>query len=121
LLRALPAVEAFADDRVLFLTRRELATRALESGPAPTNGLAEYHGQRCVVTVAGMGDVRPDAIRTLARYAMHELGHTFGLHHCLDPRCAMYPHWTRSFASGEASFCTYCREKSEQRVRQGKS
>jgi predicted Zn-dependent protease len=52
---------------------------------------------------------------------MQEVGHTYGLHHCLDPRCAMYPQWTPSYALGEASFCTYCRDSSDAKIRTTKS
>lgn len=121
LLDALPKVQAFADDKVLFLTSRKLAPRKLPSGEAPTTGLSRYKSQRAIVTSSVIKSLNPDTVKTLARYAMQELGHTFGLHHCLDPRCAMYPTWTPSFAGGEASFCVFCRETSEATIRMTKS
>ena len=57
------------------------------------------------------------AHKHIARHALHQIGHLWDLHHCLDPRCAMYPSWTPSFATGEALFCPFCREKSEQKIR----
>jgi archaemetzincin len=121
LLDSLPKVQAFADDKVLYLTTRKLAPRKLVSGEAPTYGLARYNAQRCVVTSAHMKGLAPDNVKVLARHAMQEVGHAFGLHHCLDPRCAMYPQWTPSYPAGEASFCTFCRDQSEQKIRQTKS
>jgi len=121
LLDALPKVLAFSDDKVLFLTARKLMPRKLVSGEAPTYGLSRYNHQRCIVTTAHLKALGPDTVKTLARYAMQEVGHAFGLHHCLDPRCAMYAQWTPSFPAGEASFCTFCREQSEQKIRQTKS
>ena len=120
LLDTLPRVQAFADDKVLYLTARKLAPRKLVSGEAPTLGHSRYGQQRALVTSAQVKNVAEN-VRLLARYAMQELGHTFGLHHCLDPRCAMYPQWTPSYALGEASFCTYCRDSSDAKIRTTKS
>lgn len=120
LLETLPKVQAFADDKVLFLTARKLAPRKLVSGEAPTFGLARYNQQRAVVTSTQIKSVAEN-VRLLARYAMQELGHSFGLHHCLDPRCAMFPQWSPSYAQGDAIFCVFCREQSEQKIRQMKS
>ncbi len=89
LLEQAPSVRAFSDDKVLYLTGRKLAPRKLLSGEAPTYGISKYGGQRALVSTAHMKNV-PDNVKTVARYALQELGHTWGLHHCLDPRCAMY-------------------------------
>jgi predicted Zn-dependent protease len=121
LLDGLPRVQAFSDDKVLFVTTRKLAPRKLVSGEAPTYGLSRYNAQRCLVTSAHLKTLDPDTVKTLARFAMQEVGHAFGLHHCLDARCAMYAQWTPSYPLGEASFCTFCREQSEQKIRQTKS
>lgn len=120
LLDSMPKVTAFADDKVLYLTSRKLAPRKLASGEAPTHGLAQYNGQRAVVSTASVKNVT-DNVKTVARYALQELGHTFGLHHCLDPRCAMYAQWTPTYAGGEATFCVFCREQTEQKIRAAKS
>ena len=69
-----------------------------------------------------MGDVYlNENVKVIARYALQELGHTWGVHHCLDPRCAMYPHWTPSYLTGDAIFCTFCREQTDQKVSLAKS
>lgn len=121
LLAALPPATAMSDDRVLFLTKRQLAPRALISGEAPTLGFTEYLGQRSIVSTHGLEPLDAENISKATRLAMQEIGHAFGLHHCLDPRCAMYPPWTRSYSAGDAHFCTYCRDKSELKIRQLKS
>jgi len=44
--------------------------------------------------------------------AVHELGHTFGLGHCQNPRCVM--HFSNSLADTDwkqAAFCSKCRPK----------
>jgi predicted Zn-dependent protease len=120
LLDALPVVHAFQDDKVLFLTSRKLAPRKLPSGEAPTTGLSRYGGQRAVVTSAHIKNLA-DNVAQLARHAMQEIGHAYGLHHCLDPRCAMYPQWTPSYLQGDAIFCTFCREQTEAKIRSLKS
>ena len=120
LVRAAPSPRVYADDRVLYLTARPLKDRNLVSGVAPTQGFAEYGGQRALITTHGIKDVEA-SLKLVARYAMHQLGHCWDVHHCLDPRCAMYPPWTPSFSAGDATFDTFCREKSEQKIRLAKS
>ena len=47
-----------------------------------------------------------------AKEAIHELGHTFGLEHCPDPKCVM--HFSNSLADTDhkqAAFCGQCRPK----------
>lgn len=120
LLQELPGVRAFADDKVLYVTTRKLAARKLASGEAPTFGLSQYNGQRAIVSAAHIKNL-PENVEALARLSLHELGHTWGLHHCLDPRCSMYPPWTPSYPEQEPIFCVFCREQSEQRIRLTKS
>ncbi len=120
LLASLPKVMAFSDDKVLFVTKRKLAPRKVPSGEAPTFGLSEYGGQRCVVTTAHIKNLE-DNVKLLSRFSLQEVGHCFGLHHCLDPRCSMYPPWTPSFVNGDSIFCTFCREQSETKIRSLKS
>jgi hypothetical protein len=33
----------------------------------------------------------------------------------------MYPPWTMGYEEGDSTFCNFCREKSEQKIRLGKS
>jgi len=120
LVRAAPMPRVYADDRILYLTSRPLKERTLLSGTAPTHGFADYSGQRALITTAGVKDLEA-SLKLVARHAMHQLGHCWDLHHCLDPRCAMYPPWTPSFAAGDAMFDTFCRDKSEQKIRLAKS
>ncbi|MBL9039435.1 MAG: hypothetical protein JNG84_13030 [Archangium sp.] len=120
LLAALPKVQAFADDKVLFLTAKKLAPRKLLSGETPTYGVSQYSQQLALVSSAQVKGLEEN-VDTLARYALQEVGHCYGLHHCLDPRCSMFPQWTPSYPEGDAIFCVFCREQSEQRIRLTKS
>lgn len=116
LIEALPKPRTFADDKVLFLTSRKLKDRELPSGKAPTHGWAEHNKVYAIISTHGMKDFEA-AYKLICRHALHQIGHLWDLHHCLDPRCAMYPTWTPSFPQGDSIFCTFCREKSEQKIR----
>jgi hypothetical protein len=120
LLHALPSPRAYTDDKVLYLTQRKLKPRSLISGELPTSGFALQNGPRALVSSAGVKDLEA-GLKIIARHAMHQLGHTWELHHCLDPRCAMYPPWTLNFDAGDTFFETFCRDKSEQKIRLAKS
>jgi predicted Zn-dependent protease len=120
LLRAAPSVRAYADDKLLYITKRKLKDRALPSGSGPTPGFCLYNESRALISVAGAPDLEAN-LKEVGRHAMHQLGHLWELHHCLDPRCAMYPPWTLGYDEQEASFCNFCRDKSEQKIRLAKS
>ncbi len=120
LLDEVKGIRSYKDDKVLLLTSRKLKDRELPSGVAPTTGFARQGKDRAVLSIAPHKDLE-SAFKAISRHALHQLGHLWELHHCLDPRCSMYPPWTPSFIQGEAIFCTFCREKSEQKIRLGKS
>lgn len=120
LLDKAPPTRAFQDDKILYVTQRKLLPRKLATGEAPTFGLSRYNAQQALVSSAHIKNLAEN-VKTLARYAMQELGHCWGLHHCLDPRCSMYPVWTPTYAAGEPSFCVFCRDTSEQKIRLAKS
>ncbi|HYO67928.1 MAG TPA: hypothetical protein VEU33_17810, partial [Archangium sp.] len=94
--------------------------RELAGGKAPTPGFAQYNKSRAIISTHGYKDLEA-SFKPVARNALQQIGHLWGLHHCLDPRCSMYPPWTPSFSAGEATFCTFCRDKSEQKLRLAKS
>ncbi|MDQ3263935.1 MAG: hypothetical protein M3Y59_09770 [Myxococcota bacterium] len=116
LVNELGKIRSFADDKILFLTSRKLKDRQLVSGVAPTQGWSKYGKDRAILSTHGMKDLET-AHKQVSRHALHHLGHLWELHHCLDPRCSMYPPWALTFGQGDAIFCTFCREKSEQKIR----
>lgn len=120
LLADVRGVRAYQDDKLLYLTSKKLKDRQLPSGTAPTPGICTDGKERALVSTAGIKDLEAGA-KVLGRHALHQLGHLWELHHCLDPRCSMYPPWTPSFVQGDAVFCTFCRDKSEQKIRMAKS
>ncbi len=128
LLREVEPVRTLPDDKVLHVTSAPLALPPGPLGEPPCWGFADFGGERAVVTTAklpprGVTEASIEAWRQrLAREAIHAIGHTWDLHHCYDPRCAMHPSWSQGLpASPEPDLCTFCREKSERKVRLAKT
>jgi predicted Zn-dependent protease len=115
LLLELDAVKTFADDKLFYLTSEPLASRELATGKLPTPGDAQFGGERALVTSHGLGK-GDDLIRRLAKISVHQAGHLWELHHCLDGRCSMFTPWAEQFAVGDPLLCSFCREQSEARI-----
>jgi predicted Zn-dependent protease len=121
-------IRLVADDKVVYLSGAALSLAPGPLGAPPCWGFAEYGGQRAVVSLAGLPargatEASIEAWRRrLARETIHVIGHLWDLHHCYDPRCAMHPSWSPNLAAApEADLCTFCREKSERKIRLAKS
>lgn len=128
LLREVEPVRTFADDKVLFIVGAPLALKPGPLGEPPCWGFAEFGGMRAVITTSklpprGVTEASIENYRRrLAREAIHSIGHLWDLHHCYDPRCAMHPSWSQSLpANPEMDLDTFCREKSERKVRLAKT
>jgi len=120
LLSLAPKVDGLPADRTLYLTQRKLRPRKLLAGELPTLGLSQPKNMRALLSLPSHEELEPQ-LKHIFRMAIAELGHCFGLHHCLDPRCAMYPPWTLSQNNAEAVFCSFCRILSERHIRAQKS
>ncbi len=128
LLAEVEPVKTFADDKVLYLTAAPLAMKPGPLGEPPCYGFAQFGGERAVVSTArlplrGVTEASIEVFRRrLAREAVHFVGHLWDLHHCYDPRCAMHPSWSPALpAEPEYSLDTFCREKSERKIRLAKT
>ena len=121
-------VKTFADDKVLYLTSAPLSIAAGPLGEPPCWSFAQYGGERAVLSTSrflarGVSEASIEAWRKrLARESIHAVGHLWDLHHCYDARCAMHPPWSPGLgASPESDLCTFCRDKSERRIRMSKT
>lgn len=128
LLREVSPVRAFADDWVLYVTSAPLSLPPGPLGEPPCYGFADVEKDWAVVSTArlsqrGSSETSVEAFqRRLAREAVHAVGHLWNLHHCVDARCAMHPSWSPALpASPEMDLCTFCREKSERKIRLAKT
>jgi archaemetzincin len=128
LLAEVDPVKTFADDKVLYLTTARLSMKPGPLGEPPCYGFAQYGGERAVVSTAllpprGVTEASIEAFRRrLARESVHFVGHLWDLHHCYDPRCAMHPSWSPGLpADPEYDLDTFCREKSERKIRLAKT
>ncbi len=128
LLREADPVRTFADDKVLYITSAPLALPQGPLGEPPCWGFADFGGERAVISTSkiparGVSEASIEAWRRrLAREATHAIGHTWDLHHCYDPRCAMHPSWSQGLpADPEIDLCSFCREKSEHKIRLAKT
>jgi predicted Zn-dependent protease len=128
LLREAPHVRSLPDDKVIYITSAPLALKPGPLGEPPCWGFADFGGERAVVSTArfparGVSEASVETWRKrLAREAIHALGHTWDLHHCYDPRCAMHPSWSPGLPEKpEMDLCTFCREKSERKIRLAKT
>jgi archaemetzincin len=82
-------------------------------------GEAQLGGPRAIVSVHRLrdefyGQPRDEAKLDLrlAKEALHELGHTFGLRHCEDWRCVMASsHAVERLDLKEAQFCRQCAQR----------
>jgi archaemetzincin len=124
LLREVAPIRTLPDDKILYITAAPLALPPGPLGEPPCWGFAEFGGERAVVSLSplpprGVSEASIEAFRRrLAREAIHAIGHTWDLHHCYDARCAMHPSWSQGLpANPEMDLCSFCREKSERRIR----
>jgi archaemetzincin len=128
LLRDAPPVRSLPDDKVLYITSAPLSLPKGPLGDPPCWGFADFGGERAVISTSRLParGVTEASIETwrrrLAREAIHSLGHTWDLHHCYDPRCAMHPSWSQGLPERpEMDLDTFCREKSERKIRLAKT
>ena len=99
-------------DRILALTAVDLFLPVLTW----VFGEAQLDGPAAVVSTSRLHPeayglpADPDRVRArLLTEAVHELGHTFGLRHCLDPACAMRGStYAEEIDLKTPSFCVAC-------------
>ncbi|HWV37109.1 MAG TPA: hypothetical protein VN033_01385 [Vulgatibacter sp.] len=126
LLEEAETVKLVADDKLLYLTHANLVQPEGPVGRPPTFGLAQHGGNRAVASCANFPKTLEEGSdefrKRLAKQAVREIGRTWELHTCIDPKCAMHPSWSDAFETHvEPVLCAFCREKSEERIRMAKT
>jgi archaemetzincin len=70
-------------------------------------GQAEISGNYAIISLSRLHDISHEKyISRMVKEAVHELGHTFGFHHCPDARCVM--HFSNTLADTDYKNETYC-------------
>jgi archaemetzincin len=82
-------------------------------------GLAQLRGRVALVSTRRLDPTfygeKPSPglfLERVVKEAIHELGHTFGLGHCADPRCVMsFSNSISDVDAKSAAFCPDCKKK----------
>lgn len=115
LLSGLEKLGGAKDEKVLGVVDADLYTPGLNFvfGQANvTTGTAIISLCRLREEYYGLPQDEDKFLERAAKEAVHELGHTFGLEHCTDPKCVM--HFSNSLQDTDlkqAAFCSQCRPK----------
>jgi archaemetzincin len=110
------AAHAPGAQRVLGVTDADLYSEGLNF----VFGIAESPGRAAVISTARLRAADNEALfrARVLKEAMHELGHTLGLGHCDDHRCAMYFSNTLADTDRKGSrLCPDCRARLSARSR----
>jgi archaemetzincin len=123
--RILQRLEIGATGRTLGVIDRDLYVPDLNF----VFGLADTIGRRAVIALPrlrqrfyGLADDEPLFLERVAKEAVHELGHTYGLGHCRNRRCVMA--FSNSLADTDykgKQFCLACWGLAIRQVRDGQA
>jgi archaemetzincin len=99
---------------VLAVTGKDIATNKNNNPYWGIMGLGFCPGHCCVISDYRL-QKHPQTQRELnirlLKVALHELGHNFGLQHCLIESCLMVDAQGKDKLDGENAFCSACRKK----------
>jgi len=93
---------------VLALTTNDIFTTKANNSYWGVMGLGYCPGKVCVAS--GFRLNQSKLSRQLAKVALHELGHTFGLKHCAINTCFMRDAKGKNHCDEEIGFCNSCAE-----------
>ena len=108
ILDCIPKLPVYSD-RVLGIVDVDI----YEPGLNYVLGLADFYNRRALISLTRLrqeyygldGDDELLYSRIL-KEAIHELGHTYGLNHCINPACVM--HFSNSILDTDLKGCTLC-------------
>ena len=115
LLEVLAEIAPPGSERVLGLTSADISTSKPPHEDWGILGLASVGGQACVLSsfrCQRRSKSAAHAVERLAKTAVHELGHTFGLEHCPNRGCLMEDGGGSVLTTDrETDLCADCRAK----------
>ncbi len=89
------------------ITSMDICTRNKDIADWGVMGLGYCPGKSCVVSSYRLS--KQNANNQLFKIAVHELGHTFGLKHCMDKTCFMRDAEGHNPTNDEKGFCNSCK------------
>jgi archaemetzincin len=104
LLSSLGKIKLDKGDRILAVTEVDLFALGLNF----VFGQAELGGPASIISLARLRPEMDPALflERAVKEAVHELGHTFGLGHCPDPKCVM--HFSNNLHDTDIKSKTFC-------------
>jgi archaemetzincin len=100
-----------SSDKVVGLTASDVSTTHRDHADLGIFGLGQMPGRACVLSTFRLKG--PTLPARVAKVAVHELGHTFGLPHCRTPKCVMQDAGGKlaTVDGGGRSPCRQCRAR----------
>jgi archaemetzincin len=96
-----------ADTVVIGMTSKDISTTKGSIEDWGVMGLGYCPGYACVVSTFRL--TKKNISEQFYKVAIHELGHTQGLHHCSNKMCYMRDAEGRNPLNEEIDFCSYCK------------
>lgn len=97
------------DSLIIGLSKKDISVTKGEFSDWGVMGLGYCPGNACVVSSFRLK--KNNKNEQFYKVALHELGHTQGLHHCSDKTCLMRDAEGRNPLDEEKDFCLFCKKQ----------